>query len=50
MMMRALRLVRVRKGFTVSAASFSGVHGGPTREARGEMVRNDGRVDHVDVT
>jgi hypothetical protein len=53
--MRALRLVRVRKGFTVSAASFPGVHGGPI-EAHGEMVhgervRNDGRVlDHVDIT
>jgi len=32
------------------AASFSGVHGGPTREAHGEMVRNDGLVDHVDIT
>jgi len=49
-MMRALRLVRVRKGFTVPAASLPGVHGGPAREAHGEMVRNDGRVDHVDIT
>lgn len=38
------------EGLYCSRGFLSGVHGGRHKEAHGEMVHNDGRVDHVVIT